>query len=161
MKRIIINGPNKLSGSVNIQGAKNIANKLIFLPLFTNEICTIKNVPRIGTIETVLRILKRANVSTKWIDKHTIPSDLFLHTSAGIHAIPIIASKFEKCIIQKEDSRDDYGGDQIGSRKIDYIIKTLEECGISCKETSNLFIFQKESNKPFTYNIPDDRFLRH
>lgn len=167
MRKIIINGPCKLNGTVQIQGAKNAAIRHLLIPLLTNDKFVFKNIPNIGTSHKMLEIVKLQGGQVKWTSKNTvevntknvkisktIPADIFFNTSGGIVAIPILASRFGQCKIEKEGERKDYGGDQIGSRKMEAVIKTLKCIGIDFKETKDYLIFNKVSNKPFFYEIP-------
>jgi len=171
MKKIIINGPSKLKGKVKVQGAKNAAMKHVVIPLLTNDVFEIHNVPKIGTTKKLLELIKLQEAKIKWkrgntitIDTHKItkgrkiPANIFFYTSGGVLTIPILASKYNKCTIEKDPKRSDYGGDQIGSRALDHIIKTLECLGIKYKETRKEHTFSRTSDRPFVYKIPVKSF---
>jgi len=167
MKKIIINGPCKLSGKVSIQGAKNAAIRHLLAPLLTNDVFEFHNIPRIGTSETMVEIVRLQDGKIKWLDKNTlrtdtehvsdskpIPSEIFFATSGGIVAIPILVSRFGHCTVMNEKTRDDYGGDQIGSRKMAYVIDTFKQLGISCIQKNDTLIFKKVSDKALDFKVP-------
>lgn len=171
MSKIIIHGPCKLKGKVKVQGAKNAAMKHLFIPLLSNDKFTIHNVPKIGTINKLLELVQLQGAKLKWKKKNTIvidttnvkesvriPADIFYYTSGGIFSIPILASKYGRCIIEKDKKRDDYGGDQIGGRAFSQIIRTLNQLGIKCNEEKDTFIFSKVSDKPFKFVVPVESF---
>ena len=153
MKKIIIHGPSKLHGTVKVQGAKN-ANRNCLIPLLTNDTFVLENVPHTGTTEALLKIIELYGGKKAWLGKNTlhidstsihdakkIPADIFFYTSSGIVAIPILASRFGKCIIEKDTIRDDSGGDKIGGRQIESVIKTLQEVGYIYSETKSEYTF--------------------
>ena len=107
MKKIIIKGSTKLSGVVQIQGAKNSAMKHIFVPLIAQDEFILKNIPRIGSTIKHLDLMKFQGADIDWIDKNSvkincrnistskkIPEDLFYYTSDANKIIPILVSKF-------------------------------------------------------------------
>lgn len=167
MKKLIIEGPSKLEGTVKVQGSKNVFLKHIFLPLLTNAVFTFSNVPDIGSIHNLLEIFKIAGISYKWTEKNSlridsrkmkapgiIPQDLFYYTSAAISMIPILTSRFGKCQVEKNRQDESYGGCKIGSRSFKRYIKTLEEFGIGNKEKENEYEFFIVSKGPFSYHVP-------
>src|SRR5687768_15951829 len=118
MKQIIINGPSKLSGSVYLQGSKNAAMKHVMIPLLTKGKFILKNIPKIGSCENLLKIAGLQGMKYHWIDDSTleidsentvtaskIPSELFYYTSGAIFYVPILASRFGECIIEKTSER--------------------------------------------------------
>jgi UDP-N-acetylglucosamine 1-carboxyvinyltransferase len=172
MKRIVINGPNKLSGTVNVQGAKNSAVKHILIPLITNGIFVLKNIPDIKDIRELLKLAKLQGAKVAYIDRNTIkidtnninkscliPRSLFYTTSSAINLIPILASKFGSCEVEIDPEREDWGGDRIGSRKLESILETLRLFGFKItKRNSNLLLFTLESKAPFTFKVPSKSF---
>jgi len=104
--------------------------KHIFIPLIGNGKFVIDNIPRIGSTENHVDLIRFLGVKTKWLSKNkfeikstndiknnTIPKKFVYYTSGGNHIIPIIASKYGSCEVETVTERSDYGGDQIGSRK--------------------------------------------
>ena len=58
MKQIIIQGGNKLSGTIKISGAKNSAVALIPASILADDVVKIDNVPNISDIEALNEILE-------------------------------------------------------------------------------------------------------
>ncbi|KKQ97337.1 MAG: UDP-N-acetylglucosamine 1-carboxyvinyltransferase [Candidatus Woesebacteria bacterium GW2011_GWB1_39_12] len=172
MKNILIKGPSKLSGKVKAQGAKNSAMKHIFIPLITNDTFVLENIPRIGSTEKHTDILKMQGAKLEWsgrntliintknvIKPQTVPKELLYFTSDANKVIPILASKFGKCLVEIDPERSDRGGDQIGSRRFNEIIPTLKEFGIGAKyKNSRLIEFYLNSKRPFKYKSPVSSF---
>lgn len=166
MTKVKITGPNKLSGTVHIQGAKNSSNRHLLAPLLTNDKFTFHNIPRITTSESTLELIKSQGAKYKWTAQNStfidcskitsskpISSDLFYHTSGGIIAIPIIASRFGQFKVEKTD-RKDYGGCKIGSRNLGQVRKTLKNLGIEYSEKENYHAFKLKSNSAFNLKVP-------
>ena len=65
MKRVVINGDKKLTGTIRISGAKNAAVALIPAAILTDEEVTICNVPEISDIDALEEILEFLNVKVK------------------------------------------------------------------------------------------------
>ena len=60
MDRIRIRGGNRLSGTINISGAKNAALPLMIVSLLTPETLTLSNVPRLADVRLLQRILQNS-----------------------------------------------------------------------------------------------------
>ena len=57
MSTLLIEGGQRLSGSVEVEGNKNAALPLLAACLLTQEECVLHNVPRIGDVEVMARLL--------------------------------------------------------------------------------------------------------
>ena len=57
MERYVINGGNRLEGSVTISGAKNAAVAILPAALLVKGKCRVENVPDISDVNIMLRIL--------------------------------------------------------------------------------------------------------
>lgn len=58
MHYLVIEGQQKLSGSVVISGAKNAALPLLTLTLLSNRPVKITNIPEVADVKTLLQLLK-------------------------------------------------------------------------------------------------------
>lgn len=172
MRSIVIQGPAQLAGKVAIQGAKNSAMKHVLIPLMTDAKFVLKNIPRIGSIDNLIEIIKLQGAEVSWVKANTlristekvsrpkiISKELFYTTSGAIFCIPILTNRFGSCSIEIDPQRSDRGGDQIGSRTLDEIIKTLGAFGIETKRKSGGTIeFKKFSDSPSSFNVPVKSF---
>lgn len=133
--KFIINGGNKLNGTVRIRGAKNSATKMMVASILSEEPTTLSNFPFIGDTEITSELCKifGSNI-TKDRSKNTIK----IHTPKIINykatklerrnRIPILSagpllSRFGKVIIPIS------GGDKIGPRPVDLHIMALRSLG--------------------------------
>ena len=68
MDKILIKGGRPLKGRIRLSGAKNACLPILAATLLTDEKCTIKNVPNLRDINTMLRILKSLGVRVRSSD---------------------------------------------------------------------------------------------
>ncbi len=75
MDSIRIIGGRPLEGRIRIGGAKNAALPLMVAALLTDQILTLKNLPRLADIETLTQLLARHGVEIEMIDDPTDGAD--------------------------------------------------------------------------------------
>lgn len=75
MSKFIIRGPAKISGEIEVMGAKNAALKMIAAALLTDKIIVLENVPRILDIETLLKIIASIGGKYRWTGEHSLEID--------------------------------------------------------------------------------------
>ena len=144
MDRIRIRGGNKLSGVIDISGAKNAALPLMIVPLLTPETVTLHNVPRLVDAQRLQRILQNHGVdittagkrvgqlgaagetlkiSAKTIVDTTAPYELVSKMRASFWVLgPLIARMGEAKVSLP-------GGCAIGTRPVDMHIQAFEKLG--------------------------------
>ena len=147
MDRIRIRGGNKLSGVINISGAKNAALPLMIIPLLSAETVTLHNVPRLVDVSRLQRILQNHGVdittagkrvgqiehagetlkiSAKHIVDTTAPYDLVSKMRASFWVLgPLIARMGEAKVSLP-------GGCAIGTRPVDMHLLAMEKLGAEC-----------------------------
>lgn len=164
MKKIIIEGPSKLKGTINLQGSKNSMLINLVLPILTNEECVISNVPRIKDIELNLSILESLGSKIRWLDKHTvsikcdalssaeIDPKLSVKTTGSKFFIPLLVSRFGK-VKTGFSLGDDIGLDRGFSKFLD-LMKSL---GIPHEKENDHYLFYsngKEGKKDLRLDFP-------
>lgn len=75
MGKFVINGGNRLNGTVKISGAKNAAVALLPAVLLSDGVCRIENIPAISDTAMAVSILQSLGADVKYIDKHTVEID--------------------------------------------------------------------------------------
>ena len=75
MKKIVINGGNRLQGSVCISGAKNAAVAIIPAIILSDGVCRVENIPDIMDVNLMLDILAKMGASIIRIDSSTVEID--------------------------------------------------------------------------------------
>lgn len=72
MSTLLMEGGQPLSGSVEVEGNKNAALPLLAACLLTTEECTLLNVPRIGDVEVMARLLLDVGAEIEGIGSTTL-----------------------------------------------------------------------------------------
>src|SRR6476646_8096302 len=72
MSTLLIEGGQRLSGAVDVEGNKNSALPLLAACLLTTEECVLSNVPRISDVEVMARLLIDLGASVDGIGTTTL-----------------------------------------------------------------------------------------
>ena len=75
MKKIVINGGNRLNGSVCISGAKNAAVAIIPAIILSDGVCRVENIPDIMDVNLMLDILEKMGAKVNRINRSTVEID--------------------------------------------------------------------------------------
>lgn len=141
MDSIVIRGGNRLSGTLQISGAKNAVLTLMPCALLTDEILTLENLPRLADVDGFMHLLNQHGASTmlkgahnggygramtikaKTIASTVAPYDFVRKMRASILVLgPLVARAGEATVSMP-------GGCAIGNRPIDLHLKALEALG--------------------------------
>lgn len=141
MDSIVIRGGNRLSGALQISGAKNAVLTLMPCALLTDEILTLENLPRLADVDGFMHLLNQHGASTmlkgarnggfgramtikaKDIASTVAPYDFVRKMRASILVLgPLVARAGEATVSMP-------GGCAIGNRPIDLHLKALEALG--------------------------------
>ncbi len=136
MAKYVINGGRTLSGKVKVSGAKNSALKLIAASILADSETTLRNVPRIEDVNTMIEVLQKLNAKVNFdrennvlkinpasIDTYETPYELVRKMRASILVAGPILAKFGRLKVAIP------GGCNIGSRQIDLHLKGFEIMG--------------------------------
>lgn len=134
MDYLQIEGPTKLSGTVDISGAKNAALPLIAMTLLAKNEVTINNLPNVVDIKTLIKLLSNLGATVD-LQKESVKIDTCCLTNtkatydivktmrASILVLGPLLSRFGHCEVSLP------GGCAIGQRPIDLHLKALEQMG--------------------------------
>mgnify|MGYP003297207353 CR=1 FL=1 len=76
LEKLVIHGGNRLSGEVEISGAKNAALAIIPAAILSQDICVIENLPTsLSDVNYMMKILKHIGAKVRLINKSTIEID--------------------------------------------------------------------------------------
>ena len=75
MEKIIVNGGNRLTGEVEISGAKNAVVAIIPATILAEGVCRIENIPNISDVSAMIKILRSLGAEIKMINKSTLEID--------------------------------------------------------------------------------------
>ena len=134
MDKIIIEGGKKLSGQVDISGAKNAVLPILAATLLTDEVSVIRNVPRVVDVYTMIKIIDSLGAEAKQEDnkievkpanlkEFTAPYSLVSTMRASICVLGPLLAKLGKVKVSMP------GGCVIGPRPIDLHLKGLKALG--------------------------------
>ena len=151
MEKIVIKGGKKLTGSIFVSGAKNVALKALVAACLTRDEVVIKNIPVISDFMVMVAIIRElggevkiedhiAYVRMKKFKKEKISLDeaAKIRTSAMFLA-PLLARQ-GRAIIPNP------GGCRIGARPIDRTVKGLEKMGFDTLYNHNDGYFYIKQN---------------
>jgi len=134
MDYLQIVGPTKLSGTVDISGAKNAALPLIAMTLLAKNEVVINNLPNVVDIKTLVKLLSNLGATVD-LKKESVKIDTCSLTNtkatydivktmrASILVLGPLLSRFGHCEVSLP------GGCAIGQRPIDLHLKALEQMG--------------------------------
>jgi UDP-N-acetylglucosamine 1-carboxyvinyltransferase len=142
MDKFIINGGRKLSGEMTLQGSKNAALPILAAGLlFDKGQTTIKNVPNLADIDTMLQVLNHLGVKTTWdksaqvvtMDASNIatgeaPYDLVRKMRASFLVMGPLLGRTGQARVSLP------GGCVLGPRPVDYHLKAFARLGATIEE---------------------------
>lgn len=135
MDYLEISGGAKLSGSVDISGAKNAALPLIALSILAKGNLRLSNLPDVVDVKTLIKILlnlgaesiqNSANevvLNTQHINNTKVLYDMVRKMRASILLLGPLLSRFGECQVSLP------GGCAIGARPVDLHIKAMQKMG--------------------------------
>ena len=140
MTKLSIQKTNKLSGSINISGAKNAALPLIASTILSKNEVILSNVPNVVDVNTLVKLLEilganinesknELKISTKNINNTKVVYDIVRKMRASILLLGPLLTKYRKCQVSLP------GGCAIGARPVDLHIKALISMGANIKIT--------------------------
>ena len=144
MKKMIIEGNKKLTGKINISGAKNSAVALIPAALLSNGVVKIDNVPNISDVDALIEILEYLNAKVTLVNGHMeidtrsvvnkeIPNEISSKLRASYYFMSALLGKYKDVTMYFP------GGCSIGARPIDQTLKGYKALGANVIEDNGKF----------------------
>lgn len=139
MDKFVIKGECRLSGEVNISGAKNAAVAIIPAAILSDGVCRIENVPDITDVSSITGILydmgaqiRTINKSTFEIDPtsirtHVVSDELARHIRGSYYLMGALLGRFHHAVVAMP------GGCDFGVRPIDQHLKGFLALGAKYK----------------------------
>lgn len=143
MSRFRIIGKQPLHGAVTPSGNKNAALPLLAASLLTDQPLTLRNVPAIGDVKTMVQLLAGLGVEATWPDEHTVTlraydlgqgkldSELFRVIRGSITLAGPLLGRTGRAELPMP------GGDKIGRRRIDTHLLALSALGAEVEHGQN------------------------
>src|SRR5918994_4676035 len=134
VERYFVEGGSRLYGDVTVSGAKNAALKMIAAALLVPGRTTLRNVPRIRDVETMLAVLDVLGVETGFegntltidageVHSYTAPYDLVRQMRASIVVLGPLVARFGEAEVSAP------GGCNLGLRKFNFHLDGLRALG--------------------------------
>lgn len=159
MKKMIIEGGKKLSGTIKINGAKNSAVALLPAAILSDSKTTIKNVPNITDIDVLEEIITLLNgkvtkeknslcIDTSCLVNHMIPEELSKKLRASYYFMGALLAKYKHVEIYFP------GGCNFGARQIDFHLKGFEALGAEVTTEGEKIILHAEELNGAEIDLP-------
>ncbi|MCY3944646.1 MAG: UDP-N-acetylglucosamine 1-carboxyvinyltransferase, partial [Gemmatimonadetes bacterium] len=144
MSSFIVTGGRELRGSIRPAGNKNAALPVLAAALMSAEPVTVRNVPRIRDVNTLLEIVESLGARVEWIGPndvvvdagHLEPRDLDAPLAGSIRASILLAgpllSRFGTLSLPPP------GGDVIGRRRLDTHVLAFRALGAEVETSAGL-----------------------
>ena len=135
MKKLLVAGPTRLSGTVRIHGAKNSVLPILAACCLCCSPCVLHNCPDIADVRTALAILEslgckaRREGSTLCIDptgldRHCVEPRLAGKMRSSVLFLGVLLARFSQAELALP------GGCPLGDRPIDLHVKALSQLGV-------------------------------
>ena len=138
MQKLEVYGANRLKGQINISGSKNASLPILAATLLSKNKITLKNLPKVKDIETMINLLQSLGSITKFTKQSLVIDNskqkkvfasynLVKTMRAGILVLGPLLAKFGKAKVSLP------GGCAIGTRPVDIHLKALSKLGVKFK----------------------------
>ena len=139
MGKLIIDGGEKISGEIRVQGAKNAVLPILAATVMADGVSVLENCPKLRDVDKTDLVLERlgckvkregntVTVDTRDMCDCKICEDLMREMRSSIIFLGAIISRCKRAVVSMP------GGCPIGLRPIDLHLKALKELGVSIQE---------------------------
>ncbi len=156
-----IEGGIPLHGEVQLSGAKNAATKLLVSTLLTEDVCTIRNIPRnLGDVSITEAVLTALGAQVTWATDHiasvqtanitnsVVPLELGRKNRLAILTSGPLLHRVGRAVIPAP------GGDRIGPRPINFHVDGLQRMGAVLEARDGLYYFHTDGLKGTSIELP-------
>lgn len=135
MEQLLIKGGTRLAGDVTISGAKNAALPILAGALLTSDLVTVRNVPQLNDVATMLKLLQSMGVEIMIDDQMDVtlnagdvserraPYELVKTMRASILVLGPMLARFGDALVSLP------GGCAIGARPVNLHVEGLQAMG--------------------------------
>ena len=139
VQKLVIEGKKRLSGQIDVQGAKNSALPLLAATILINSQTIIHNCPKLSDVDAAFRILSylgckcrreddTVTVDSSSLNAFDVPDTLMHEMRSSIVFLGAIMGRLGKCRLSFP------GGCELGPRPIDLHLSALRKMGVTIKE---------------------------
>lgn len=138
MDKFVIHGGHRLTGEIEVSGAKNAAVALIPAVLLSDEPCVLENVPDISDVSISLQIMSEMGATVEYLTKTTVrisaagltnycvPYESARKMRASYYFLGALLGRYGKARVSMP------GGCPLGDRPIDQHLKAFAALGAKC-----------------------------
>ncbi len=152
MEKIIIKGPSKISGSINISGSKNASLPILISTILSKGSCLISNIPNLRDTRFLISILSNlgckltfenniVKISNSSIKRKTANYEYVRQMRASIVLLGPVIARYSKFKIALP------GGCAIGSRSIDLHLEALQKMGVQINIVNGYVVASRKTNR--------------
>src|SRR5919199_535181 len=133
--QFVVEGGHPLAGSICPSGNKNAALPIVAASLLTDQPVTLKNVPRIRDVETLVELVRTLGVCAEWTSRNTLNIHAKVVRAAALD--PKLCARIRASILLAGPllarcgavTLPPPGGDVIGRRRVDTHFLAFEQLG--------------------------------
>jgi len=145
VEKFVIEGGRPLSGTVVPAGNKNAALPALAASLLTEQEVVVRNVPRIGDVDTMLSLLERLGVRVEWREEHVVA--LRAETLTGSEVDRVLSERIRASFLCAGPllarlgrvQMPPPGGDVIGRRRLDPHLDAFRALGAVVESTRSSY----------------------
>ena len=138
LDKFVIHGRHRLTGEIEVSGAKNAAVALIPAVLLSDEPCVLENVPDISDVSISLQIMSEMGATVEYLTKTTVrisaagltnycvPYESARKMRASYYFLGALLGRYGKARVSMP------GGCPLGDRPIDQHLKAFAALGAKC-----------------------------
>ncbi|MBI2591527.1 MAG: UDP-N-acetylglucosamine 1-carboxyvinyltransferase [Candidatus Brennerbacteria bacterium] len=163
MSSFVIKGGGRLEGEISVSGSKNAALPIIAASILSREPVYLDNLPLIGDVFTMLKILQSMGSEQEWLGKSRLmiknknldPAKLDQHLVKKIRAsvllIGPLLARFGKAVLKNP------GGCHIGARPLTTHIEAFKDIGakVDFDEKENFYYFELPKVSGFSVSLKE------
>lgn len=139
MDKFVIEGGERLRGSVAVSGAKNAVLPVLAATVLQKGVYHIGNVPRLRDVNSMIRLLTYTGAQVEWVGEHVIrvdtkdaenhvaPYEIVKEMRASTLMLGALVGRLRRAVVSYP------GGCAIGERPIDLHLKGLSSLGCDVK----------------------------
>ena len=143
---LLIEGGHPLRGSVHVSGSKNATLGAMAAALLVPDDCVLENVPQIGDVEQMARVLRSLGAAVQWQDAHQLrinasdlhdsspPTELVGNLRGSFLVMGALLARLGEAACSPP------GGDVIGQRPIDVHLNGLAALGADVSQQGDKFV---------------------
>ncbi len=152
MSKLFVEGGKRLSGEIEVQGAKNSVLPILAATLLIKGVSVIHNCPLLSDVDVAIKILTYLGCScrrvghTVTVDASTvvcdkIPDELMREMRSSVMFLGAILSRCKSAVISSP------GGCELGPRPIDLHLKALGDLGYTIDDKNGYIICSKQGKR--------------